>query len=170
MTTLNSKISKIIVSWFKQSQLKFEITTTSDSFIRGILEKDQVAMKIDFINDVPFHYGDFVTSQIYHRVDNWRNILSNKLCALSRMEFKDIVDIFFIAKKYDFYWENIAAEAREKDLWVEPLNICKIISGFPAESLDKIKWVPAININNFVDDLGILHDDIFYGRKNSLFR
>jgi hypothetical protein len=92
------------------------------------------------------------------------------LCAMSRMEFKDIVDIFFIAKKYDFYWENIAAEAREKDLWVEPLNICKIISGFPAESLDKIKWVTAININNFVDDLGILHDDIFYGRKNSLFR
>lgn len=55
---------KIIVSWFKQSQLKFEITTTSDSFIRGILEKDRIAMKIDFINDVPFHYGDFVTSQM----------------------------------------------------------------------------------------------------------
>jgi hypothetical protein len=161
---------KSIISWFKQSRLKCEITTTSDTFVRGIIERDQIAMKIDFINDVPFHYGDFVTSQIYHRVDNWRNILSNKLCALSRMEIKDIVDILFIAKKYDFHWENIAEEAREKDLWVEPLKICKIISGFPAELLHKIKWITAININKFVADLGTLHDDIFYGRENSLLR
>jgi hypothetical protein len=83
--------------------------------------------------------GIFVVSQICHRVDNWRNILSNKLCFLTRMEFKDIVDILFIVKKYDFHWENIVEEAREKDSWVEPLNVCKIISGFPSEFLHKIK-------------------------------
>jgi hypothetical protein len=66
--------------------------------------------------------------------------------------------------------KNIVEEAREKDLWVEPLNVCKIINGFPSENLNKIKWITAININNLIADLEILHDDIFYGKRNSLLR
>jgi hypothetical protein len=157
-----------VVSLLKKFPWKCEVTTTSETFVRIMLEKDRIPMKIDLVNDVFFHYGNFEQSQIYHRIDNWRNILSNKLCALSRLEPKDIADILFIAKRYPFNWEDIFMEAREKDLWVEPLEVCRIIINFPVELFGGIKWSSAVNINSIKEDLIKLHDDIFYGNENCL--
>jgi len=94
--------------------------------------------------------------------------VTNKLCALSRLEPKDIADILFIAKRYPFNWEDIFKEAREKDLWVEPLEICKIIKNFPVELFRSIKWNTAVNTDVMKDNLAKMHDDIFYGDMNSL--
>ena len=67
-----------------------ELAATSETFVRVFVHEPEIALKIDFVNDVPFHYGEFQRCSIFHRVDSWRNILSNKLCALSRLEVKDI--------------------------------------------------------------------------------
>ena len=66
-------------------------------------------------NDVKYHKGAIQNHALFHQIDNWCNILSNKLCALSRMDVKDIVDILFIAKKYEFQWSEIFQDAQEKD-------------------------------------------------------
>ena len=120
------------------------------------------------VNDVPFHYGDFSANDKFHKIDHWQNILSNKLCAISRLEPKDMVDILFIARNYTFSWENLLKEAREKDLWVDPLNVCQIIDKYPAKSFDQIKWVSAWDTATLHQDLIKVHDDIFYGKLNSL--
>ena len=73
--------------------------------MRIFIEKDETRIKVDFVNDIPFHYGSFEQFAIFNKVDNWRNILSNKICALSRHEPKDVVDILFVAKKYYFELE-----------------------------------------------------------------
>ncbi|CAD7766637.1 MAG: Nucleotidyl transferase AbiEii toxin, Type IV TAsystem [Candidatus Argoarchaeum ethanivorans] len=156
------------IELFKKSDWACDITTASDSFVRIFLEEGTLSMKVDFVNDVPFHFGNIENLPIFNQVDNWRNILSNKICALSRMEAKDIADIICIAQKYSFEWEDIIIEAKEKDLWVEPLEICKIIKEFPAELLLTIKWIMEINIDQMKSLIEILHDDIFYGKSNSL--
>jgi hypothetical protein len=125
-------------------------------------------LKIDFVNDLALHFGKVQKCPIFPRVDSWRNILSNKLCALSRLEAKDIADIIFIAKKYVFEWEIIVAEAKEKDLWVDPISICQIINHFPIERLDTIKWIKTVNFEDLKSQIDTIHDDIFLGRANSL--
>ncbi len=146
-----------------------DIATASDSFVRLFIEADKLVLKIDFVNDIPFHFGDIEGLHLFHRVDSWRNILSNKLCALSRLEAKDIVDILFIGKKYSFEWEEVVDEAKEKDLWVDPIEICRIINRFPIQIVDEIKWIVDVNTEKLKKDLGVLHDDIFSGNTNSLF-
>lgn len=96
--------------------------------------------------------------------------MSNKIYALSRVEPKDIADIVFIAKQYAFNWEDILKEAREKDLWVEPLEVCRIIKGFPFESLERMKWITEVNMDEIKALVQRVHDDIFYGSRNSLSR
>ena len=130
-----------------------EIAATSDTFIRIFIQLVKNVLKIDFVNDVPFHFGDIQPSSIFHRVDSWRNVLSNKLCALSRMEVKDIVDVVFIAKKYAVEWETIVNEAKEKDLWVEPIEICRIINQFPTHLLKTIKWIEDVNIDKLKEQI-----------------
>ena len=145
-----------------------EIGTVSDSFVRLVLEKDKISLKIDFVNDVKFHAGSLETHPLFHRIDNCTNILSNKLCAISRMDVKDLVDILFISKTCQFNWNDIVKDAREKDLWVEPLELCKIIKDFPMQLLKTVKWIIPVNIEIMRDDINSLHDDIFFGRENSL--
>jgi len=99
-----------VVDGFKRSDLQFEIGTTSETFVRIFTQSENISLKIDFVNDVPFHYGGFESREIFHKIDNWRNILSNKICALSRLEAKDIADILFIAKSFQFNWEEIIQE------------------------------------------------------------
>lgn len=146
-----------------------DIASTSDSFMRVFLEEGDVVIKIDFVNDVPFHYGELEACSIFYRVDNWRNILSNKLCALSRMEVKDLADIVYISQNYTFEWEDIISEAKKKDLWADPLEICRMINEFPLELLSEIKWIEDRNLGEIQRNVMILHDDIFRGNSNSLF-
>ena len=145
-----------------------KVGTVAETFVRLMLEKEDTSLKVDFVNDVAFHSGDFVKCSVYYRVDNWRNILSNKLCALSRRDAKDIADIVFIARRYRFNWEELFGEARQKDLWVDPLEICKIISEFPPQLFDSINWISPLNIKELQLIINGIHDDIFWGRDNSM--
>ena len=85
------------------------------------------------------------------------------------MEAKDIVDILFIGKRYPFEWEEIVDEAKEKDLWVDPIAICRMISQLPDHLLNEIKWIIDVNMEKLKQELNVLHDDIFSGNANSLF-
>ena len=65
---------------------------------------------IDFVNDLEFHYGGFEAVDFFHKIDSWRNILSNKLSAISRLEPTDAADTLFIAKNFSFDWPEIIDE------------------------------------------------------------
>jgi hypothetical protein len=145
-----------------------DVAAASEMFVRIFVEAGEIELKIDFVNDVPFHFGNIQQSPVFHRIDSWRNILSNKLCALSRLEAKDIVDIVFIARKFAFDWESIIAAAKEKDLWVDPIEICRIIDQFPTDGLKTIKWIGNENINTIENQVIVIRDDIFRGAVNSL--
>jgi predicted nucleotidyltransferase component of viral defense system len=145
-----------------------DVVASTDTFIRIFAEAETISLKIDFVNDIPYHYGDLQKSHIFHRIDSWRNILSNKLCALSRCEAKDIADIIFIAKNYRFEWETILSEAKEKDLWVDPIEVCRTINQFPADQLKTVKWIKKVKIDDLKKVIIIIHDDIFTGSENSV--
>jgi len=159
---------QLVVDALKKSDLHLVIGTAADTFLRVFIDANDFNLKVDFVNDVAFHWGAPQQDSIFHRVDNWRNILSNKLCALSRNETKDIVDIIFIAKYYAFDWEDIIQDAKQKDLWVDPIEICKLIHQFPVKLLNDIKWTREVDFKNLNDDLTRIHKDIFYGNSNSL--
>jgi hypothetical protein len=144
--------------------------TAAETFVRILARDGDMSLKIDFINDVAFRYGDFQEAPFYPRIDHWRNILSNKLCALSRREPKDIADILSIARCFSFTWPDIFREALQKDLWAEPLEISRMIQEFPAELLGALKWVQPFDPDAFTADLKAMHRDIFHGLDNSLKR
>ncbi|MEA2085100.1 MAG: nucleotidyl transferase AbiEii/AbiGii toxin family protein [Thermodesulfobacteriota bacterium] len=159
---------EIIVNYFKSSPLDITVSTASETFVRIFLEKEQLNLKVDFINDVSFHYGSIEKFELFNRVDNWRNILSNKICALSRMEPKDYADIFFIAKKFSFDWLNILEEAGKKDLWVEPIEVSRLINEFQVDLLIPLKWETKPDMKQIKKAFYQLHQDIFFGKQNSL--
>jgi hypothetical protein len=166
--TFKEKVRKVRNA-LKETELTIQVATAGEAFVRMMLEKDMVTIKVDLVNDIEYHHNGFVRAAFFHKIDNWRNILSNKLCALSRLEVKDIADVIFIARNFAFDWPEIVAEGRQKDLWVDPIEIVKILENFPADKLYAIQWIEPVDMNRLVKDLKRLQTDIMLGRANSLF-
>jgi len=151
--------------------LDYDSVRKTESFSQLVLRKvgvSEVNLKIDFVNDIALHYGEFKSDEAIGRIDSLRNILSNKITALFRFEAKDIVDLWMISKNYYFEWKELLREAKTKDAGMEAIAIVNIVRSFPLGKLDQIKWAEKPDYDLFKADLGRISDDIFYGRENSL--
>ena len=160
---------KTVLNCLEKLPCTARVSISEESFVRLFLEQTDIILKIDFANDVAFHAGAVEIKNRFGRVDSWQNILSNKICAMSRMEPKDYADILYIANTYDFHWQEIIGEAREKDLWVDPLEVSRMIHQFPVQHLRAIKWTgapPAPEISRKA--VSIIAEDILKGRKNRM--
>lgn len=148
--------------------IEHQKTIREENHTQLFLRKENILLKLDFINDVAPHFGEFEESPAFGRIDSWRNMLSNKLSALGRLEIKDFVDLWVVAKHRKFRWRDIFDEAKQKDAGLDPVLIYELLRTVPVESLDLIKWVRPVDPDRFIDELGIIAEDLVFGRKNGL--
>jgi predicted nucleotidyltransferase component of viral defense system len=116
-------------------------------------DKSDAVLKLDFVNDIPAHFGGFVSTPLFNRVDSIRNILSNKLGALFRFAGKDIADIREIALHETIDWAAIIEEARQKDAGLELPVIAEIMQGIPKPEFDAIMWRGKPDYADFMADI-----------------
>lgn len=91
---------------------------------------DGVNLKLDFVNDIAYHTGNFESGSLYYKIDNVLNILSNKISALGRKNAKDIADIIWICHHISFSWPFIIEDAGKKDNWVNEVDVLTEIKTF----------------------------------------
>lgn len=104
-------------------------------FRRLFVSHGTIILKLDFVNDVAYHFNGFEKTKIYYRTDNPLNILSNKIAALNRQAAKDIADIICICRKYSFSWPDMIGHAAQKDNWVNEVDVLTAIKTFDQEKL-----------------------------------
>jgi len=131
-------------------------------------EKFRASLKIDFINDIATHYGEIISTDLFWRVDSIRNILSNKITALFRMEAKDIADIREIALHNSFNWKELVLEASKKEGGIEIPILVQYLQGMPPQKFDDINWIRRPDWQRYKKDIEIIAGDILIGADNSL--
>lgn len=144
--------------------------TESFCSIKLLEKQTNTLLKIDFVNDIPEHFGDFVATNIYYKTDSVRNILSNKISALFRYEAKDVADIREIALHEHFNWADIICEARQKDAGIEIPVITEIIKDMPENEFRYIKWIKNPEWDKFKTDMEIIISDMLTNADNNLVR
>ncbi|MBL7178221.1 MAG: nucleotidyl transferase AbiEii/AbiGii toxin family protein [Desulfobacteraceae bacterium] len=138
-------------------------------FVQQSRHNQRVTLKIDLVNDVAPHYGTIEWDEALGRVDSWRNILSNKVSALYRVEAKDVIDLWTLARIKTFNWTEIIREASSKEAGLDPVVLYDLLKSFPKEELSNIKWIdPRPDEEIILGDLSVMADEIFEGHENSL--
>lgn len=127
-----------------------------------------IRLKIDFVNDVAPHFGDVIPTPLFSRTDSLRNILSNKLSALFRLEGKDVADIYMICKIFPFEWESIIEETRLKEAGFEVPLAAEILLGIPKDEFMAVKWKVIPRWDEFLEGLQRITRDMVQGKENSL--
>jgi hypothetical protein len=156
-----------VTNHLKQS-FEIDLQVREQSYGRAFVKEDDLLLKIDYVNDVGFHAGEIVASPLFSQTDNWRNILSNKITALSREEGKDAADIIFLCMNYPFNWQEIINDAKNKDSWIDEVNASKFLHDFQLEKLMKVKWIRQPAEQKIEEYLKIIAKDILMGTENSL--
>jgi len=160
-----------IEAGFKDKQLTYQAITRSADFVRlQVSGTDDTILKVDLVNDLVCHIGEFERSPQLGLVDNVFNILSNKISALPRLAIKDFADIVFIARKYTFNWKVLIGEAFQKDEWVNPLDLARYFTAVPPNRFELIQWVEPVNVSEIILSCQKIADEIILGADNSLAR
>ena len=140
----------------------------SENFAQFFVGKGETELKVDLVNDTAPHYGVLIEDKMLGKVDSLRNILSNKLSAIFRYEAKDIADIWIICKNFKCNLREIIEEAKNKEAGVDPVAVYEILSSFPIDKLDLIKWIKKPEAEIFKKEILQIADDILYGKENYL--
>jgi len=160
----------IVISELKKQNFNFDIVTKDKSFFRIFINVDNTILKTDFVNDIKYRTGDLESDVIFSKIDSKMNILSNKLSALTRFETKDVVDIVYLSNNFAFHWQEAFIHAEQKDLWVNPIEVSKVLDSFPLSKLDEISWINKRPEDDwFVDCISTITKDILLGADNSLY-
>lgn len=168
-TDFRDQIEKLI-SFLKLTFKDIRMNNLQDSFARFYVVEDELQLKLEFVNDVKFRVGIPTINEVGLQIDTWDNILSNKLTALSRTAPKDYSDVLFLSLKYEFNWKTIIDHAKQKDAWINEINISQQLMNFKLEKLTEVKFLENVDTKKITADyFKILARESLHGFDNSLY-
>lgn len=149
---------------FSSKFARFHITdTTASAGEAGAM------LKVDFISQGSKpRFGELIACPLFSKIDNPRNILSEKITFIHKKSPKDIADVWFICLNLEFEWAEIISEANQKST-TDPLFIAEVLSRFNADELEAVKWIKPVRLHDFQADRETIINDIITKSANSLF-
>ena len=140
----------------------------NDQYARVLVTQDEATLKVDFVNDSAPRFGGLVSGRLFPRIDSLRNILSNKVTAMYRLESKDIADLWAICSHEAFRWSDIMVEANRKEVGIDAATVADLVRSFPRHLFDTIRWRTEPHEELFFSDLAAIALDLLAVRENSL--
>lgn len=156
----------------EESGYRVSIYGFSQAFARFSLEEPGrfpgFPLKCDFIAPRKgTHVGDFKKNSFYSRIDNPRNILTEKISLVHKKFAKDIADIWVICRHLSFNWAEVIEQANKKRL-TDPLFAAESMESFHAGELEKVRWINPIQIEQFERDREIIVQNIITKEDNQI--
>ena len=162
-----AEAEKILIGLTNVYREDVRINLKQERFVRLFVTQDETILKIKMINDVGYRYG---TSNIVNgvKIDNTQNVLSNKLSALQRDAPKDVSDILSITFNNSFSWIDTFEQAKNKDTWVNEIDVATRLDDYDVENLRAVKWIKEPDYPFLKICLQTIAKDILLGTDNSL--
>lgn len=126
---------------------EFTLRTEAPTIITGFIKTKGSTLKVDLVQDVPIHVGDFnVVDAI--RVDALENIGANKItAAYGRLDPKDFIDLYWILEiDQSMRFDDLLADAKKKDIGITEFHLGHIFVNLPTD-LAFPKTTPPIDPN-----------------------
>jgi len=133
-------------------------------FVRLFVERHQVPLKIELVNDVPSHIGEVRLHPILGRLDSPENILANKVSALvDREEPKDLADIWGFCSRMGLSLETALENAHSKAAGIFAADAARLLCSATVEDWALIRWIEAPEETVFLRELHGLGERLLLG-------
>jgi hypothetical protein len=135
-------------------------------FVRALLSKADVHLKVELVNDVRGRVGAPVRYEGFGLVDTRENILANRVTALlDREEPKDIADVWGLCRRGGLALSDALEGASSKAEGVFAADVARVLLEATADDWRLVRWIPPPPPSDeFLRDLKALGEDLLLVR------
>ena len=157
---------RLLEAWRAETGWRLSVQRRDPRFVRASLSRDDVPLKIEFLNDVRGRVGTPVRHAGFGLVDTMENILANKVTALlDREEPKDLADIWGLCRPGGLALRDALAGASSKAVGVFAADVARALLGATADDWRLVRWIPPPPLaDDFLRDLRALGEDLLLMR------
>jgi hypothetical protein len=138
-----------------------EVVQRDERFLRLVVTQDDVALRVEMVNDVPAHVGAIRQHPVLGRLDSPENILANKLSALvDREEPKDLADVWGFCCRLGVSVERAITDAQSKAAGIFPVDLGRILLTAVHDDWAVVRWIEAPDPAHYLDDLHRLGEQL----------
>jgi hypothetical protein len=153
---------RLLEAWRAQAGWQLTVQRRDPRFVRASLSRDDVPLKIEFVNDVRGRVGTPVRHAGFGLVDTMENILANKVAALlDREEPKDLADVWGLCGKGGLGLRDALVGASSKAVGVFAADVARALLGATEDDWRLVRWIPPpAPVEDFLRDLRALGEDL----------
>lgn len=144
-----------------QEQWRCEISIRQEYFVRATLWDGDLALKVEFVNDVPSRVGTVQVHPMLGRIDSAENILANKLSALiGRDEPRDIADVWALCTRLGLSLEEAIEGASSKAAGIYPPELARKLCTVTREQWSAVRWIEPPAPDVYISELTALGEQL----------
>ena len=130
-------------------------------FVRFSVASQELALKIELVNDVPSRVGQVTAHPVLGRLDTAENILANKLTALAdREEPKDLADVWGFCVRMGLSLAEALEGAHGKAAGLFPVDLARPLLSATASDWKLVRWIEEPSPDQFLADLRQLGEEL----------
>lgn len=138
-----------------------EVLQKEERFVRLVVRRDDLQLKIELVNDVPARAGQVRSHPRLGRLDSPENILANKVSALiDREEPKDLADIWGFCCRMDLALSAAIQGAQSKAAGVFPADLARLLCSVNRTSWELVRWIDQPEYAQYQLDLSRLGESL----------
>ena len=123
-------------------------------FVRILLERPALTLKIELVNDVPAHVGLITKHLALGRLDSAENILANKLSALlDREESKDLADVWGFCCLLGLSVTDALEGAQGKAAGLYAADVARALLSAKETDWELVPWLEEPPLSDFLSGL-----------------
>ena len=157
---------RLLVEWRGEARWTLIVQRRDPRFVRALLERHDVQLKIEFVNDVRGRVGVPARHARFGLVDTPENILANKVTALlDREEPKDLADVWGLCQRGGLVLRDALVGAASKAVGVFAADVARVLVGATPDDWRLVRWIPpSPTVDEFIRDLRGLGEDLLLVR------
>lgn len=145
---------------------KVTVLQREERFIRFSLDREEIFLKVDLVNDVPSHIGRVRSHELLGTLDSPENILANKITAvIDRQEPKDLADIWGLCLKMNLSLIRAVTDAESKAAGIFPADLARVLCSASRPDWEVVLWTDPPDPDQFQRDLQTLGEQLLFNEE-----
>jgi nucleotidyltransferase AbiEii toxin of type IV toxin-antitoxin system len=151
--------NRVVDTFWRLGDWTTEVILREEFFVRAVLTRGEVMLKVEMVNDVGSRVGDVRDHPVLGRLDSAENILANKLTALiGRDESRDLADVWGLCTTLGL---SINDAIFGKSSGIYPVDLARRLYSATREDWDAVSWIePAPDPERYLSALRALGEQL----------
>ncbi|OQA19940.1 MAG: hypothetical protein BWY63_01615 [Chloroflexi bacterium ADurb.Bin360] len=155
--------ARIIQELSTSERWRIQVLLREARFVRLVVWEGELALKVEFINDVPARVGVVQPHPVLGRLDSAENILANKVtAALDREEPKDLADIWGFCCKLGLSLPTALGGAQGKAAGVFAPDLARVLCSATQADWEQVRWITPPPAAQYLADLRRLGEGLLF--------